>query len=168
MRVTTLFFEDLEAGKVWASGAYALSGREIVEFAQRWDPAPFHVDAERARHSVFGGLTACTAHIFAIQCRLSYEFDERIELLAGLASEGFELLHPVRPGDRVRLEQRILSKRASSTKPDRGIVRVEMKLLNQNDVPVFRAVGKMLVARGAGAAPAETSDPKGDRPCTSR
>jgi acyl dehydratase len=146
--VAVLFFEDLVIGAEQRSAEPFLVTRdEVVEFARRWDPQPFHLDEEAARSSIFGGLTACAAHVFAIQCRLAAELDPPFALLAGLGGDGFELLHPTRPGDRLELRRRIESRRESRTRPDRGIVQFSHEILNQDGVAVCRTLGRAMVAR---------------------
>ena len=146
--VARAHFEDLAVGDAAASAeTFEVLRDEIVAFARRWDPQPFHLDEAAARESIFGGLTASAAHVFAIQCRLALSVEPPFAVLAGLGNDGFELLLPARPGDRLRLTRRILGKRESKTKPDRGIVQIEHELANQRGELVFRAVGRVMLAR---------------------
>jgi len=146
--VTVAYFEDLAVGDLASSvEVFEVERDEIVAFAQRWDPQPFHLDEVAARDSIFGGLTASAAHVFAIQCRLAVSVEPRVALLAGLGNDGLELLLPTRPGDRLRLTRRILEKRESKTKPDRGIVQIEHELINQRGEIVCRALGRVMIAR---------------------
>jgi acyl dehydratase len=145
-----LTFEDLGVGDSARSvETYQVLRDEVVDFARRWDPQPFHLDERAAEQSIFGGLSACAAHVFAIQCRLAASIEPRWALLAGLGNDGFELTAPVRPGDRLHLLRRVSGKRASRSKPDRGIVNVEHDLVNQQGEVVFRAKGRMMIARQA-------------------
>lgn len=142
------YFDDLEVGDLARSAeTFEVDRDEIVAFASRWDPQPFHLDERAAEQSIFGGLSACAAHIFAIQSRLAVTVEPRWALLAGLGNDGFELRSPVRPGDRLRLVRRITGKRASRSKPDRGIVEVEHDLVDERDEVVFRAKGRVMIAR---------------------
>ena len=143
-----LHFEDLQVGdQARSAETFEVQRDEIVAFAQRWDPQPFHTDERAARESIFGGLSACAAHVFAIQSRLACAMEPGLALLAGLGNDGFELSAPVRPGDRLQLVRRITGKRASRSKPDRGIVEVEMDLVNQRGEVAFRSRGRIMVAR---------------------
>jgi len=149
--VAVLYFEDLEIGGVQRSHEpFQVEREEVIAFARRWDPQPFHLDEAAARASIFGGLTACAAHTFAIQCRLAAALDPPFALLAGLGNDGFELLAPVRPGDRLALARRIESKRESRSKPDRGIVAFSHELSNQDGTLIFRALGRAMIARRPG------------------
>jgi acyl dehydratase len=149
--VSVLYFEDLEVGGEQRSREpFVVEREEVIEFARRWDPQPFHLDESAARASIFGGLTACAAHTFAIQCRLAAALDPPFALLAGLGNDGLELLAPVRPGDRLALVRRIESKRESRSKPDRGIVHFLHELVNQDGTLALRALGRAMVARRPG------------------
>src|SRR5262249_62021020 len=110
-------------------------------------PAPAPRGGGAARGSDFGGLTASSAHLFAIQCRLALTVDPLFAVLAGLGNDGLELLLPTRPGDRLRLLRRVVSKRESKTKPDRGIVQIGHEIVNQRGEVVCRALGRIMVAR---------------------
>ena len=146
--MSVLYFEDLEPGFEQRSREpYPVRRREVIAYARRWDPQPFHVDAAAAASSIFGGLTACMSHIFAIQSRLSSFLEPDVALLTGLGNDGFELLAPVRPGDRITLVRRVESRRESRSKPDRGIVNSWYELHNQEGVIVFRDRGHAMIAR---------------------
>jgi acyl dehydratase len=146
--VAVAYLEDLAVGdEAWSAETFEVLRDEIVAFARRWDPQPFHVDEAAARDSIFGGLMASSAHLFAIQCRLALTVDPLLAVLAGLGNDGLELLLPTRPGDRLRLQRRIVGKRESKTKPDRGIVRIGHEIVNQRGEVVCRALGRVMVAR---------------------
>lgn len=152
-----LYFEDLGIGDAARSAeSFEVRREDVVDFARRWDPQAFHTDERAAEHSIFGGITACAAHVFAIQSRLAASVEPRWALLAGLGNDGFELLAPVRPGDRLVLVRRVTGTRASRSKPDRGIVDVEMDLVDQRDAVVFRARGRVMIARRPRGTPAPT------------
>ena len=141
----TLYFEDLEMGQIWVSPDYRVTRDEMIEFAERWDPQPYHLDDEAGAPSLFGTLIASASHIFAIHAHLIEKLEARIDLIAGLGVPRFELPHPVRPGDRLRLVRRVLSKRLSESKLDTGLVTTEQLLKNQNDQIVLETRHNMMV-----------------------
>ena len=60
-----MHYEDIEVGqKRIKSLSYQVKKEEIIKFARHWDPRSFHIDEVAAVSSVFGGLVACSAHIF--------------------------------------------------------------------------------------------------------
>ncbi len=132
------------------TGPYEVDADEIVEFARRWDPRPFHVDAEAARRSHFGGLVASGIHVLGIRSVLVHRRPE-LALVAGLGNEGMDLTAPVRPGDRLWLESEVLDARVSRSKPDRGVLRVRDRLRNQRDEIALEILAKILVYRRVGA-----------------
>ena len=60
------YFEDIEVGASRKAGPYLVSKNEIVQFAKQYDPVPRHIDEEAAARSIFGGLSASSAHTFSI------------------------------------------------------------------------------------------------------
>ncbi len=140
------YFEDYAVGAIYEFGEVAVSAADIVEFARRYDPQPFHVDAEAAAASPFGGLIASGWHTAALMMRLLV--DNYVSSVAGLASPGVDELRwvrPVRPGDRLRLRVEVLEARRSVSKPDRGILRSALTVLNQADETVMtvRSLGML-------------------------
>jgi acyl dehydratase len=146
--MTSLYFDEAEIGQLRTAGPYLVSSEEIVEFARKYDPQPFHTDEEAAARSVFAGLTASGAHTFAILISLlSKTQPYSLRIIAGLGWDELRLPIPVRPGDELNLEVAILEKRESKSNPDRGIVRNQMHLRNQKRETVLQCINNVLVAR---------------------
>ncbi len=143
-----LYFEDVEVGKVvHKSATFKVTREEVIEFARRWDPRPFHVDEAAAAKSVFGSLAACSAHIFSILSWFASRGEGRTASLSALGFDELRMLHPVRPGDTISCKIRCLEKRESRSKPDRGIIRYQGALVNQDGTVVFSAVVTTLVSK---------------------
>lgn len=140
------YLEDHHVGFVITSGKAEVTKQEIIDFARRWDPQPFHVDEEAARSSIYGGITACTAHIFAIVCRLDAEMETKLAGLAGLGFDEMRVHQPLRDGDTVHLTSECTDVRRSKTKPDRGIVKIRTKLFNQRNELIFSLLATTMVA----------------------
>jgi acyl dehydratase len=151
--MSSLFFEEAEVGASRAAGPYVVSKDEIIEFARKFDPQPFHVDEEAAARSMFAGLTASGAHTFAIVISLLSKTEPSLRVLAGLGWDELRLPIPVRPGDELDLEVVVLERRESKSSPDRGIVRNQMRLRNQKRETVLQCVNTVLVARRPAAKP---------------
>jgi acyl dehydratase len=121
-----LFFEDFESGQHFELGQCQVTEEEMLEFALRFDPQPFHVDTELARETVFGGLIASGWQTGAIWMRLYW--DGLLHRAASLGSPGIEKLRwlaPVRPGDILLGTVDVVSTQASERHPERGTVIVE-------------------------------------------
>jgi acyl dehydratase len=148
--MTHLYFEDAEIGTTSKAGPYLVSKEEIVQFAKQYDPVPRHLDEEAAARSIFGGLTASSAHTFAVFISLTPKLQPRLHVLAGMGWDELRLPNPVRPGDELDLEMIVLEKRESKSKPDRGIMRNQIRLRNHRSEIVLQCIANILVARRTG------------------
>jgi acyl dehydratase len=126
------YLEDFQAGDRFRSGEHTVSEAEIIDYARRYDPQPFHTDPLAAKHSIFDGLAASGWYTAAITMRLITQSEMRVA--GGLVGLGAERLHwprPVRPGDTLHVEAEVLEVRPSRSHPDRGIVRMRNTTVNQ-------------------------------------
>jgi len=150
------WFEDFAPGQVFEFGDHQITLAEIIGFAARYDPQPFHTDPEAARASAFGELVASGWNTAAIAMRLLV--DHFIPANSSMGSPGVDELrwtHPVKPGDCLRLRVTIAETRRSNSKPDRGVVHTATEMLNQHGevVMTLRGMG-IFRARPASALPA--------------
>jgi acyl dehydratase len=142
------YFEDFETITVrTAPGRYEVTEDEIVEMGTRWDPQPFHVDAEAAKDSIFGGLVASSVHLFAIAVRLGSTYPGKVAAVTALGFKQLQWHSPARTGDLLRLRSTTLSTRRSRSRPDCGIVESRSEVLNQNDDLGFSYEGAALIRR---------------------
>ena len=142
------YFEDYVPGDVHEFGSIAVTGDEIVEFASRYDPQPFHTDREGARNTEFGGLIASGWQTAGWMMRMVVE--HFLSHVASLASPGVDELRwtmPVRPGDTLSVRATIVETRPSASKPDRGLVRTRFEVLNQRGEVVMSAKAMNLLKR---------------------
>ena len=141
-------FEDFAVGQVFEFGDATVTEAEIVEFARRYDPQPFHVDAEAAADGPFGGLIASGWHTASIFMRMYV--DAVLADTVGMGSPGVEevrWLVPVRPGDTLRGRATILEATPSAKRADRGTIRARFETLNQRDEIVMRMLARGLFGR---------------------
>jgi acyl dehydratase len=148
--LVNLYFEETEVGAVSTAGPYLVTKDEIIRFATQYDPVPRHIDEDAAARSIFGGLTASGAHTFAILILLTGRLQPKNITLAGLGWDELRLPNAVRPGDELDLEVKVLEKRESKSKPDRGIVRRQVLLRNQKRETVLECFANVLIARRPG------------------
>ena len=141
------YFDDLAVGYRSEIGHWELGRDEIIEFAKRWDPQPFHVDERAAQQSLYGGLTASSLHLFAICTRLFFDHADRIAVLAMLGKEAVRFPNPARVGDRLTYTTECIEARASSSRPDRGVIRLRDEVHNQEKILVMTQEVSLLVAR---------------------
>ena len=141
------YFENIEVGDSQKAGPYSVSKDEIIQFAEKYDPRPFHIDEAAAARSVFAGLSASAAHTFAIFYSLTNKLHPPIRAIAALGYDELRLPNPVRPDDELDLDVRVLEKRESKSKSDRGIFRFRAFLRNQRRETVLECISNILVAR---------------------
>ncbi|MGE0801509.1 MAG: MaoC family dehydratase [Lautropia sp.] len=136
------YFEDYTVGEVHDFGDQLVSREEIIEFASRYDPQPFHIDERAAADSLYGGLIASGWMTAGVLMRMLV--DHFISPLSSMGSPGIDELRwlkPVRPGDRLRARVEVLEMRRSVSRPDRGVIRFHQQLFNQNDEMVLSMRG---------------------------
>jgi acyl dehydratase len=127
------YFEDYVPGSVYEYGSVAVTEADIIDFARRYDPQDMHVDPAIAARGDFGGLIASGWQTVTIMMQLFV--GHFLSKVASLASPGIDELRwtrPVRPGDALRIRVTILEATRSRSRPDRGMVRTLVEVLNQN------------------------------------
>lgn len=142
------YFEDVEVGARASFGRYDVTREEVVDFASRYDPQPFHLSDEAAAATHFGRLSASGWHTCAMTMAMLVEH-LRETRQASLGSPGIDELRwlkPVYPGDTLRCETEVLEKRVSASRPEMGITKSRMTVFNQDDVAVMRFVSNGLIA----------------------
>lgn len=144
-----IYFEDLQVGAETCFGSYDVTREEVLDFARKYDPQPFHLSDEEAAKTHFGRLAASGWHTCAMTMAViarSVVDDQQ----AGLGSPGVDelsWLKPVYPGDTLHVRGRILDKTPSRSKPEIGSFRTETTVTNQDDVPVMRFTSIVLIRR---------------------
>ncbi len=148
------YFEDMTVGEIRRFGEYRVTREEVVDFARRYDPQPFHLSDEGAAQTHFGKLAASGWHTCAMTMSMMVA-DFHDEQQAGLGSPGVDelrFLRPVYPGDTLRCESELLEKRESRSRPDIGSLRTAIRTFNQDDVQVMGFIGISLIRRRPGPA----------------
>ncbi len=147
------YLDDLAVGRRFTTGSVAVDADAIRAFAAEYDPQPFHLDDEAARASLFGRLVASGWHTMALTMRLLVEGGLQPAWgLIGLGADELRWPRPVEPGDVLQAEWEVIEVRPSSSKPDRGIVRIRVTTRNQRGEPVLTLITTVLVPRRGGPA----------------
>ena len=154
-----LYFDEIETGLAVELGSYHFTRENVVAFARKFDPQPFHVDDAAAAIGPFGKLAASGWHTAAgwMKCYVASnqaaEAKRRAQgkavALAG-PSPGFtnlKWLKPVFPGDTLSYRSTITGKREMLARPNWGLVFSFNEGFNQNGELVFSHEDKVLVAR---------------------
>jgi acyl dehydratase len=142
------YLEDLFVGQRFASRAYRFDAQAIIDFANQFDPQPFHTDPEAAKETFFQGLAASGWHTAAMSARLVLE---ALPIAGGMVGGGGSLnwLRPVRPDDEIRVEGSVVEIRPSRSRPDRGIVTINVDTVNQTGEVVQNMQANVFVFRRA-------------------
>ena len=143
------YFEDLEIGAETYLGSYEVTREEVLEFARKYDPQPFHLSDEEAAKTHFGRLAASGWHTCAMTMAVNVRYQATHEQ-EGLGSPGIDELRwlkPVYPGDTIHVHGKIIEKTPSRSKPEIGSFRTETTVTNQDDVPVMRFISIVLIRR---------------------
>jgi acyl dehydratase len=144
-----LYFEDLVIGTVETYGTYAVTEAEVIEFASKYDPQPFHVDHEAAKSSVFGALCASGWHTCSMMMRMMV--DHMFETgLASMGSPGIDELRwlkPVFPGDILSITSEFVSKSTSETRPNIGFAKTKFTVKNQHGEIKLTMIANSMIAR---------------------
>ncbi len=140
-------FEDFVVGQTIQIGSRSVSEEEIISFAKQFDPQPFHVDAEAASQSIFGGIIASGWHTCGLIMRLMV--DGFLADSTSMGSPGVDEIRwitPVRPGDTLSVSTTILDVKPSKSKADRGVVWTEWRARNQHGelVATIKGMGMFL------------------------
>ncbi|HVM20250.1 MAG TPA: MaoC family dehydratase [Egibacteraceae bacterium] len=141
--MTTRYFEDFAPGQRYELGTHQMTAEEIIDFARRFDPQPFHVDPDAAVASPFGGLIASGWHSAAVFMRLYV--DTLLADSTSMGSPGIEQLRwrrPVRPGDVLSGRFDVEDVMDSTRRADRGTVLFVGTLTNQDGEAVLTMRGR--------------------------
>jgi acyl dehydratase len=131
------WFDDLKIGMRFTSESKTVSKEEILRFAGEFDPQPFHVDEEAAKHTILDGLAASGWHTAAIAMRLALTAKPfGPHPLFGAGVDELRWMKPVRPGDTLHLEGEVTELIPSKTKPQ-GVARVKWTAFNQHGEAVY-------------------------------
>lgn len=144
--------EDLAVGQRYTTASLTIDAAAIKEFAGRYDIQPFHLDEAAAEKSMFGGLAASGWHTAALSMRLLTEAGTPFAW--GIIGAGGEIAwpRPTRPGDTLTVEVEILDIAPSKSRPDRGMVTVRNRTLNQAGDVLQILTAKLVVPRRTPAA----------------
>lgn len=146
--MTYRYLEDFEPGQVHEAGSALVERDEIMAFARRYDPQPFHLDDAAADASIFKGVTASGWFTAALTMRLTVNSGVMAAIgIIGIGIDELRWPRPVRPGDTLRVTLEIVDVKPSDRGQPRGIVSVRLTTRNQNDELVLSEIARLIVPR---------------------
>lgn len=145
-----MWFEDMVLGTKKDLGTYTFTEEEIVAFAKKYDPQPFHVDPKAAAQSMFGGIIASGWHSAAIWMKRALESAVGEPAGPGIVSPGFEAMRwfkPVRASMTLSFSAEVAEKIDLRSRPDYGLVKSRNEARDETGALVFSFIGKTFVPR---------------------
>jgi acyl dehydratase len=139
------YFEDFSVGESFRTQGVTLTEADIIDYAMRYDPQPFHTDRVAAEESIYGGIIASGWHVGGLAFRM---FIQAGVIAGSMGSPGMDevrWLAPVRPGDTIHLTAEVTEIRPSSSRGDRGYVTMAYKVFNQRDENVMSWRGIQII-----------------------
>ena len=132
-----MYFEDISEGERLNCAPVVLGREEIIEFAERFDPQPFHTDEKAAQKSFFGGLIASSLHTLSACTRAVVEAQGDVAVVSGVGMDEAKMFNPVRPGDVLSIDARWIDLKRSRSKPGFGFAGIHCRVTNQHGEPVI-------------------------------
>lgn len=144
-----LYLDDIAVGTKRSFGRYEVTRDEVLDFARKYDPQPFHLSDAAAAETHFGRLAASGWHTCAMSMAMFVE-EMKAHPQASLGAAGVDELRwlkPVYPGDVLRCESEVLEVKPSQSRPEMGSLKNQMTTFNQHDEPVLRFTALALMRR---------------------
>lgn len=138
-------YEDYQIGERVLLGNHLLTSEEIINFAKKWDPAPFHIDEKAGRDSTHGSLTAAGAHLIAIRIKLIQDRGINPYIIATMGWDKVRFIKPAKPGDYLALSYECIDKRLSKSKQGCGIVTMHFEMTDQNNILILSLNDTILI-----------------------
>ena len=140
------YFEDLREGERLHCAPVPFFLADIIDFAEKFDPQPFHVDEKAARASIFKGIVASSLHTLSACTHSVVNALGPVAILSGVGMDAVKMFNPVRPGDTLEIKAWWTDLRRSRSKPDRGFAGVRCQVFNQSGQPVVHYGYRYLLA----------------------
>ncbi|MGM0384320.1 MAG: MaoC/PaaZ C-terminal domain-containing protein [Thermodesulfobacteriota bacterium] len=140
------YFEDITDGEYLDCQAVSVTREDIIAFAKKFDPQPFHMDEDAASKSIFGGLIASSLHILSACTRTVVEAQGNVAILSGVGMDETKMFNPVRPDDILYVEAWWTNLKRSRRNPNHGLAAIQCKVTNQKGDPVIEYGYRYLLA----------------------
>lgn len=144
-----MYFEDYHEGLRLDFGSHVVDREEMFAFARQWDSLPIHVE-EATTTGYQGGVIASGVYTMAVKQRLVSRHPLGEGVIGAIGHDELRFRKPVRAGDELTLSAECIDLRPSMTKADRGIVKLKMRMRNQNKEVVLAYIDIVMIAKRAG------------------
>ncbi len=140
------YFEDINDGESLDCNKFVITREDIIEFARKFDPQPFHTDENAAKESIFGGLVASSLHTLSACTRVVVDAQGDVAILSGVGMYEVKMTNPVRPDDMLSVKAWWTDLRQSKSKPELGFAGIKCKVTNQNSQSVIEYGYRYIIA----------------------
>ncbi len=145
--MTQLFFEDINVDELVESGPFHVDADEMLAFNRKWDTLPIHINENTARQMGHRGIIASGQYTLCIKQYFVNRSGWHASVIGTAGWDAVRFPHPVYAGDRIRARIRCVEKKASRSKPDRGIVKFEIILINQDGDTVLSFIDTVMLEK---------------------
>lgn len=142
-----LYFDDIAVGESYRFGPYHVARDELLEFNRKWDPLPIHLDPSAAQAKGHRNITASGQYTLCVKQTFINQAPWSDAVIGALGFDEVRFPHPVYVDDELFAAIECTDKRASRSKPDRGIVTLFVRLYNQDDVTVLSYIDTVMFSR---------------------
>ncbi len=141
------YFEDIQLHNKEVMGEYLVDKEEVIDFAKKWDPQPFHMDEEAAKKYPYEGIIAPNGYTISVITHIAAKSDLKMATIGLLGYDELRFPNPVRPGDLLTMTSECIEKRESQSNSKHGIVRTIVEIRNQEGEPVLTSKSTFMVTR---------------------
>ncbi|WND01470.1 MaoC family dehydratase [Temperatibacter marinus] len=144
-----IFYEDITIGDQSDFGSYEVTKEEVVDFATKYDPQPFHINEEIAKQSVFGGLCASGWHTGSMMMSMlvQHMMEEGFASMGSPGLDELKWLKPVMPGDILTVRQECIDKRESKSRKNIGLLKFKTEVFNSKGVTVMSVIANAMILK---------------------
>lgn len=159
------YFEDMAVGDRRTYGRVVIDRQAMIDFAAQYDPQSFHLDEQAAKDSFLGVLIASGWFVACHHMKImTADTLPNVAIMGGAGIDELKWQKPVLAGDVLTGRRTVIAKRASSSKPDRGLVQTLFEMVNQRGEAVMSQLTWEVLAfrqpaRGAEPAAGGPSSP---------
>jgi acyl dehydratase len=140
--------EEYEVGQIERFGHYAITREEVLEFAGRFDPQPFHLDDDAAAaNPIFGKLAASGWHTASATMRMIVDHGRSYGgySIGGAGLDELRWTRPVYPGDTLSAQNEVLEIRRPKSRPDIAFIKLQTTTFNQDGETVMIMTANIMV-----------------------
>ncbi|MEM1153003.1 MAG: MaoC/PaaZ C-terminal domain-containing protein [Pseudomonadota bacterium] len=151
---STRYWRDIEVGEQYQTDAITISREDILDFAADFDPQPYHLNAEAADASIFGGLCASGWHVTALMMRLLTDtfMQAHIDLLGSNGVSSLRWRKPVFAGDSLSASIKVAETAAADAASPFGYVDCDIEVENQAGDQVIALTTSLMIGHAGGAS----------------